>query len=301
MAIYHLHSKIITRSKGQSAVAAAAYRQACRLQDERLMRTFDYQNKPHVIHSELVIPPHAPAWVQALAERAVVDVHAATGELWNKVEAAEKRHDAQLARELEFSLPIELTIGQNIALAREFITDQFVQRGMIANWNVHWDSGNPHVHVMLTMRDLTEDGFGLKRRDWNANTLHLEWREKWAEYINFHLRLHQHEVCVDYRSYQAQGIDLIPMIHQGQAVTDQLAKGQTTSIRLQRVNQIRRENLKRIAADPQVLLTKLEQQSSTLTHETLGQALGGYLNDQGQFSCQRSVDHASVVLAQLER
>src|ERR1700733_10459600 len=103
------------------------------------------------------------------------------------VEASEKRVDSQLAREIEFSLPIELNKDQNIQLAREFIQDQFVLRGMIADFSIHWDEGNPHVHVMLSTRQLTPEGFGLKVVAWNSKILLQEWREKWAEYANFHL------------------------------------------------------------------------------------------------------------------
>ena len=96
------------------------------------------------------------------------------------VEASEKRVDSQLAREIEFSLPIELTQDQNIQLAREFIQDQFVLRGMITDWSVHWDDGNPHVHVMLSMRELKEDGFGKRVLAWNNKAFLREWRQKWG-------------------------------------------------------------------------------------------------------------------------
>ena len=95
--------------------------------------------------------------------------------LWNLVEACEKRIDAQLAREIEFALPLELNQEQSIQLTRKFIHDQFVLRGMMADWAVHWDTGNPHVHVMLTMRALTDSGFGQKVVVWNNKALLQEW------------------------------------------------------------------------------------------------------------------------------
>src|SRR6516162_10816187 len=143
MAIYHFTAKVISRSKGRSTVAAAAYRSASETRDYRRDLTFDYAAKPDVIHPEILAPEGAPQWVH---DREL---------LWNAVEAGEKRRDAQVAREVEFALPEELNRAEAIALAREFVEREFVSRGMVADLNVHWDQGNPHAHVMLTMRELT--------------------------------------------------------------------------------------------------------------------------------------------------
>ena len=180
MAIYHLHMKVIRRSSGASAVAAAAYRSASRLRDERIERSHDFTAKRGVVHSEVLLPEGAP---DALADRE---------RLWNTVEACEIRRDAQLARELEFALPREMTEAQAIDLARDFVQSDFVDRGMIADLNVHWDRTNdglpkPHAHVMLTMRSVDEDGFGPKVRDWNRTDLLERWRERWAEFANARL------------------------------------------------------------------------------------------------------------------
>ena len=147
MAIYHLHVKVIGRKAGSSAVASAAYRSASRLHDARLDRSHDFSAKRGVVHSEVLLPENAPvAWSDR--ER-----------LWNDVEAFEVRKDAQLAREVEFALPRELTQAQGIELARDFVQSEFVDRGMIADLNVHRDIGEdgmpkPHAHVMLTMRQV---------------------------------------------------------------------------------------------------------------------------------------------------
>ena len=138
MAIYHFTAKVISRSKGRSAVAAAAYRSASQIHDYRQDLTFDYAAKPDVIVSEILAPKEAPEWVQ---NREL---------LWNAVEAGEKRRDSQVAREVEFALPEELTKSEAIALAREFVEREFVARGMVADLNVHWDQGNPHSHIMLS-------------------------------------------------------------------------------------------------------------------------------------------------------
>lgn len=299
MAIYHLHVKVIQRSKGKNIVSSAAYRRAARLFDEKEQKYWDYTKKLDVIHSEIIVPDNAPAWAKELVAIHQTDPTLAAEKLWNGVEAVEKRVDAQLAREVEFALPIELDQQQNILLAREFIHDQFVLRGMIADWNVHWDEGNPHVHVMLSMREILEDGFGKRVIAWNNRALVNEWRAKWAEYANFHLRLHQQNVKIDHRSYQEQGIDLIPSLHQGKAVSDMERRGISTQI-MKEANAIRHENLVRISADPRLLLNKISTQSEMFTGQQLGQELGRYINDQGKFSPQEKGILADTLLQDLE-
>src|SRR6218665_2652043 len=179
MAIYHFSAKVISRANGSSAVASAAYRAAERLHDDRLGRDHDFSNKAGVVHSEIMLPEGAP---ERLNDRAT---------LWNEVEGAEKRKDAQLAREVEFSIPRELDQAQGVALARDFAQRAFVDRGMIADLNVHWDiaedgSPKPHAHVMLTMREVAQraDGsaaFGAKVRDWNSTELLTHWRGAWSQ------------------------------------------------------------------------------------------------------------------------
>lgn len=173
MAIYHLRLKVISRSLGRaarlggatrkSAIAAAAYRSGQRLYDDSQGRWFQF-DKPDVVHATIMAPDGAPAWV---FDRQV---------LWNIVERAEKRHDAQLAREIELTLPRELTPEQRVSLVRHFVGDQFVAKGMVADIGIHApdaaDGGEqPHAHVMLTLRRLdpsTPTGFSAtKERDWN--------------------------------------------------------------------------------------------------------------------------------------
>ncbi len=173
MAIYHFSAKIISRASGSCALASAAYRSASRLHDQRLDRHHDFSNKPGVVHSEMLLPEGAPDY---LSDRE---------RLWNEVEAAELRKDAQLAREVEFAIPRELDQGEGIRLAREFVEREFVARGMIADLNVHWDVGadgeaKAHAHVMLTTREVGENGFGPKNRDWNRTDLLEKWRERVA-------------------------------------------------------------------------------------------------------------------------
>ena len=170
MAIYHFSAKMISRANGSSALAAAAYRSASRLHDQRLERHHDFSNKAGVVHSEVLLPGGAPEEWQDREK------------LWNAVEAAELRKDAQLAREVEFALPRELSQADCIDLARDFVAREFVARGMVADVNVHWDLGTdgepkPHAHVMLTTRSVDDEGFGAKVRDWNRTDLLEHWRE----------------------------------------------------------------------------------------------------------------------------
>ncbi|MFT4251785.1 MAG: MobQ family relaxase, partial [Caulobacter sp.] len=173
MAIYHLRLKVISRSLGRaarlggatrkSAIAAAAYRSGERLYDDSQGRWFQF-DKPDVVHTEIIAPEGAPAWV--------FDRQA----LWNIVERAEKRQDAQLAREIELTLPRELSPQQRVDLVRRFVVDQFIAKGMVADIGIHApdaaDGGEqPHAHVMLSLRRLdaaTPTGFSAtKERDWN--------------------------------------------------------------------------------------------------------------------------------------
>jgi hypothetical protein len=162
--------QFISAERVTSAVASAAYRSGSRLRDERLDRSHDFSGKRGVVHSEVMLPENAP---QAWRERE---------RLWNDVEAFEVRKDAQLAREVEFALPREMSEAQGIELARDFARAEFVDRGMIADLNVHWDMAEdgmpkPHAHVMLTMRAVDENGFGQKMREWNRTEMVERWRD----------------------------------------------------------------------------------------------------------------------------
>lgn len=222
MAIYHFSAKVISRGAGSSAVAAAAYRAASRLHDQRLGRDHDFSNKAGVVHSEVLLPENAP---QAWRDRE---------RLWNDVEAAELRKDAQLAREIEFAIPREMQQADGIELARSFVQREFVDRGMAADLNVHWDIGpdglaNPHAHVMLGLRGVSEDGFGAKVRDWNRTELLTHWREAWAEHVNQRLAELDIDARVDHRSLEAQGIDLEPQHKIGPAASRMVAQGVTAN------------------------------------------------------------------------
>ena len=261
MAIYHFSAKVIGRASGSSAVASAAYRSALRLGDERLGRDHDFTNKTGVVHSEIMLPEVAP---DHLSDRAT---------LWNAVEAGEVRKDAQLAREVEFAIPRELSQEQGITLAREFVQREFVDRGMIADLNVHWDRGadgmtKPHAHVMLTMREVGGDGFGAKVRDWNKTEVLQGWREAWAGQVNQRLAELDINARVDHRSLDAQGIDLEPQ-HKIGAAAARMAGGGLDADRLDDHARIARENGEKIIARPEVALDAITRTQATFTSRDL--------------------------------
>lgn len=214
MAIYHFSSQVIGRSKGKSSVAAAAYRAGEKLIDDRTGLDHDYTKKSGIVYKEIMSPSNSPNWVNNREQ------------LWNEIEKIEKRKDSQLAREINIALPKELSREEQTALTREFVENTFVSKGMVADICMHdVSNGNPHVHVMLTMRDITRDGFGKKNRDWNNKGLLEEWREQWANHANKALERVGSTERIDHRSLEAQGIDRIPQIHVGVHASSMEKKG----------------------------------------------------------------------------
>jgi ATP-dependent exoDNAse (exonuclease V) alpha subunit len=236
--------KIISRGKGgKSAVAAAAYRAGEKIKNERDGMIHDYTRKTGIVHTEILLPQYSPP---EYADRAV---------LWNAVEHIENRSNSQLAREIEIALPIELSTEQNIALTREYVRRQFVDNGMCADLCVHdKGDGNPHAHIMLTMRPFNEDcTWGDKQKkvyildnngnkiydkakkqykcnkaqttDWNEQDKAEEWRKAWAEIQNAALKENGHKARVDHRSYERQGVEQVPTIHIGVAASQMERKG----------------------------------------------------------------------------
>lgn len=242
MAIFHLSVKIISRSSGRSAIAAAAYRAGEKLKDEEVEKFHDFSKKRGVVYSEIQLPENAP---NEYKDRQT---------LWNKVQEVETRSDAQLAREVEVALPQELDRKKQIELVHDYIQEQFVNKGMIADWSIHdKGDGNPHAHIMLTTRSLKKDGswapkqkstylldkngekipqidpktgkqkIGARGRkmwkrttiaynDWNNRENVELWRSEWAKQVNKYL---EPSKKIDNRSYKRQGIERIPTIHEG--------------------------------------------------------------------------------------
>jgi len=206
MAIFSFHADIVKCSTGRSSVAAAAYRAGEKILNEHDGVPHDYSRKIGVVHSEIMLSENAP--------REYMDRHT----LWNTVEKGEKRRDAQTARTIDIALPRELDRQEQIEVMREYIKDNFVDHGMCADYSIHdTGDGNPHAHIMLTMRHVTIDGFGGKNRDWNDKILLEQWRENWANICNDRFEKKDLDERISHLSLEAQGIDREATIHVGVA------------------------------------------------------------------------------------
>jgi ATP-dependent exoDNAse (exonuclease V) alpha subunit len=218
MAIFHSHIQIITRGKGKSALAASAYRAGELIKNEYDGEIHDYTHKKGILHTEVLLPAYAP---EKYRNRTV---------LWNEVERVEKSVNSQLAREIDIALPIELTQEQNIALIRDYVKRTFVDSGMCADLCVHDTvNGNPHAHIMLTMRPINDNGtWGNKQKkeyildnnnnkiydpkkrqykcrsipstDWNEQSKADEWRKAWEDAANTELKRLGFETRIDRRT-----------------------------------------------------------------------------------------------------
>ena len=291
MAIYHFSAKVISRNTGASAVASAAYRSADRLFDEGKNRHHDFSNKAGVIHREVMLPEGAP---ERLNDRTT---------LWNEVEAGEKRKDAQLAREVEFSIPREMNEKQGVQLARDFVKTQFVDRGMVADLNVHWDKAKdgtpkPHAHVMMTMRDVGPEGFGNKNRDWNSTELLKDWREAWSAHVNERMAELGLEGRIDHRSYEAQGIGLEPQHKIGPAASRRPEQGLEAE-RIEDHARIARENGEKIIANPDIALDAITRQQATFTTRDLATFAFRHSDGKEQFDQVMGAVRASPELVAL--
>ena len=226
-------------------MAAAAYRSGEKLVNEWDGMTHDYTRKGGVVHVEIMLPAHAPP---EFLDRST---------LWNSVEQIEKSSTAQLAREIEVALPVELSRAEQLALVRVFVKENFVDAGMCADFAIHdKGTGNPHAHIMLTIRPIKENGeWGAKCRkvydldgqgqripdgkggwkshredttDWNQRSNAEKWRAAWAAYTNRALEAAGKPERIDHRSYKRQGVDKIPTVHMGPAASQMERRGIVT-------------------------------------------------------------------------
>ena len=204
MAIYHCSVKTHSRSdtSANHAVRSAAYRAGTELVCEDSGTIYNYSYKSEVTYSEITLPANAPEWA---GSRTL---------LWNNVEKSEARKDAQLFREVEVAIPHELTDEQNQELLREY-SRIFTKDGMIVDWSIHGLAHNKHCHMMLTLRQLLDGKFGNKNREWNDKKKLENWRKVWGDLVNKHLAKAGYDITVDHRSYEKQGIDVIPTVHEG--------------------------------------------------------------------------------------
>ncbi len=247
MSLFHFNVTQVSRGKGQTAVASAAYRSGEKLHDSYYDEDPDYRKKGGVLYTEILLPEHVP---KRLSDRE---------SLWNEVESVEKHPQAQLAYSFNLALQNELTYEENLELARQFVLENFVAKGMIADLAVHDpDKGsdgiqNPHFHVLCPIRPINSDGtWGEKQHreylldengkrvrdkngrfkfnavattDWGTAETLLAWRENWADLVNRKFTEKGIDSKIDHRSYEKQGVDLIPSIHEGPTVRAMEKKG----------------------------------------------------------------------------
>ena len=314
IAIYHCSIKIVSRGKGKSAVAAAAYRSGEKLTNEWDGLTHDYTKKGGVVHSEILLPAHAPP---AFSDRST---------LWNSVELSEKSNNAQLAREVEIALPVELSREEQTRLVREYCSSQFVSKGMIADFNLHdTGGGNPHAHILLTMRPLDENGAWLPKSkkeyvldengekirlpsgryktrkvdlvDWNNRENAEVWRRTWADLTNEFLAQNNCPERIDHRSYERQGIDQIPTVHVGVSATQMEKEGIVTergelNRNINAANRILRE-IRRLVRGLKDWIAELKERKAALlealtearaqaSEPTIPQLLARYMEQRGE-------------------
>ena len=280
----HTHVDIVTRSKGASVIAKAAYNARDKLQDEYYGKTHDYSKKTDLVFSKIFLPEHVP---KEFSNREY---------LWNEVEKIEKSKNSQLARNLLFELPRELNEQDRIKLISEFIEENFTSKGMIADCNIHNPMARdheeqPHAHILLTLREmdsegkwkpkcrkeyiLDENGEKIKLKsgnyksrkvnlnDWNEPDKAKEWRENFSKKANGYLERNNIDKRIDPRTFEEQGREELPQIHLGTSSYQMEKKG----IQTERGNQ----NRKIIALNLE--FKKLKAELSKLT-SWIGSLLG---------------------------
>lgn len=297
----HFDVKVIQRSKRQSAVASAAYQSGERLFSEYDQKQKYYSHKSEIVHTEIMLPPHAPP------------EYADRNTLWNAAEAVEKQWNSQLARRFVLAIPRELPRSQYADLIRDYCREFFVSKGMIADFAIHdKGDGNPHAHILLTMRAMDETGKWLPKSrkvydldengerirlpsgnwkshkedtvDWNDQKYAEIWRQGWSDTVNRYLEAAGRPERLDLRSYERQGLDVIPTVHMGPAVVQMERRGIQTNIgNLNRDIKAANQMLSAIRKTIRGLLDWIEEliqsEKELLKEEAASTDLGVLLND----------------------
>ena len=299
----HFKITITQRSRGQSAVAGAAYQSGEKLFSEYDLKWKSYVEKQGIVYTEIMLPAHAPP------------EYSDRNTLWNAAEKIEKQWNSQLARRIVLALPREVPADQYPAMLQDFCWEHFVSHGMCVDFAIHDKSdGNPHAHIMLTMRAMDEQGKWLPKSkkvydldengerirlpsgnwkshkedtvDWNDQGKAEIWRHGWEVITNDYLERNNRPERVDLRSFERQGIDLAPTIHLGPAVTQMEKRGIETDMgNLNReIKQINRALLaiRKLIADLQSWIAELREKRNKLIEEmrepTLPELLTQYLD-----------------------
>jgi ATP-dependent exoDNAse (exonuclease V) alpha subunit len=273
LAIYHFTVAVLSRARGHRIVASAAAQSASKLRDEYYGIVHNHAHRPGVEFSSILAPDGAPSWVFDREQ------------LWNRVEAAERRKDSQLARVLEISLPVELTNDERIDLLRDFLGAEFVAKGMIADVGIRRTKlGNPNAHVLLTLRAATGAGFGPKMRQWNGKSNLMNWRASWARRANLHLARAGHRMRIDHRTLDEQQIELTPARKTGVARPPQKIEElpEHLQARFAEQRRIAHANGAAIIEDPAIAIRALAHQRRSFTRAQLSQFLGSRTDGDAQ-------------------
>ncbi len=304
MAIYHLAMKPIARSGGRSAVAAAAYRAAQKLTNERDGLTHDFTRRQGVEHVEIVIPKGSNAdWA---LDRST---------LWNMAEAAERRKDARVAREIEVALPHELTAEQRLALTREFAQGLADRTGVAVDFALHSPHGatdvrNHHAHLLLTTRKVEANGLGEKSNLELENkklialglpTSHDQLRDirlDWELRANRHLALAGHDLRIDHRSHRDCGLEIEPTQHIGVHASQMDRRGKEVDRHRQDDDQAKR-NARLIRDKPEQALALITHEKSVFDRTDVARTLHRYLENPDDFQAAFAKAMASPALVEL--
>lgn len=264
--MYHASASAVLRSKGQNAVASAAYISRSELCYSSVDSStgavfsvnYDYSSKVGLGYSAILAPKDTPDWAYDREQ------------LWNKVEESDKRKDARPARKLIFALQNELTHEQNIDLVNEFVDKNLVSKGLVVDVNIHYDSeNNPHVHMQMTTRKIGENGeFETKKiEELYEKNFVRQLRKSVADITNAHLEKWGHLKRISHLSHKERGIDLVPGVHEGPA--RHIKSAELT----QKNREILKENASRIRSNPELVFDKLSINKPVFTRDDIAKAL----------------------------
>lgn len=285
MAIYSLHVKVVSRSAGRSVVAAAAYRAAENIADDRLGVVWDFTRKSGVLHAEIIAPAEAPEWARVRAE------------LWNAAERAEdkstRRSSAATGRDIILALPHELTHEQRVEAVREFATHLTQRYGVAVDFAIHApdrhsDERNYHAHLLMTTRRIGPQGFGAKTReldDYKTGPGEIEaMRRSWERIGNRALERAGLDIRIDCRSFADQGIDREATVHLGPVAAGMERNGESTDLgNRNRTAKARNDERDLRAAvrthSPPRILDTLTERRATFSRGDLNRALAKVVTD----------------------
>jgi len=306
LAIYHLSMKPVSRASGRSAVASMAYRAGEKLTNERDGITHDYTAKQGVEHAEIVLPEGVNAeWARDRSD------------LWNAAEFAEKRKDARVAREFEIALPHELSAEQRLEATREFAQELADRYGAAVDFAIHApheasDVRNHHAHVMMTTRQVTEDGLGdktylerenkwLLAHDLPTTDMQLrDLRQRWEGIANERLAMAGLDIRIDHRSHMERGLEIAPTEHMGVHASQMERRGLDVS-RSRLDEGAARRNAELIQEKPEQVLTLITGEKSVFDRHDVARALHRYINDDPQeFQSAFAKVMASPALVELQ-